>query len=194
MSNSGKLTIDRIFTPSNNTIGSHSSSTLTRRVASLAESDKTVVSPQLHHYGAYAAYERALQTIEAADAVSPGNIDAVLSIESLYTTGKGVRGYRVLVLTQSGTIELLPVVTLGALVCKERIARQTRYTLGEYAYEKALLWQESRIRLPCPIHAGRPPEEILDEPDMRKVKAGEELPLKHCSPLLEALVRSILDL
>jgi hypothetical protein len=112
----------------------------------------------------------------------------------LYTTGKGVRGYRVLVITQSRTVKLLPVVTLGALVCKERLARQMEYILGEYAYENAILWQESRIRLPCPIHAGLPPEEILDESDMRKMKEGEELPLKQCSPLLEALVRSILDL
>jgi hypothetical protein len=161
----------------------------------LAESDRTLVSPpQLHHYGEYAAYEQALQTIDAADAVSPGNIDAILSIESLYTTGKGVRGYRVLVLTQSRTVKLLSVVTLGALVCKEHLARQMEYILGEYAYENALLWQESRIRLPCPIHAGLPPEEILGESDMRKMEEGEELPLKHCSPLLEALVRSILDL
>ena len=68
------------------------------------------------------------------------------------------------------------------------------YILGEYAYENALLWQESRIRLPCPIHAGLPPEEILDESDMRKMEEGEELPLKQCCPLLEALVHSILDL
>ena len=98
----------------------------------------------------------------------------------MYTTGKGVRGYRVLVLTQSRTVKLLSVVTLGALVCKEHLARQTEYILGEYAYENALLWQESRIRLPCPIHAGLPPEEILGESDMRKLKEGEELPLKHC--------------
>ena len=68
------------------------------------------------------------------------------------------------------------------------------YILGEYAYENALLWQESRIRLPCPIHAGLTPEEILDESDMRRMEEGEELPLKQCYPLLEALVRSILDL
>jgi hypothetical protein len=153
-----------------------------------------VSPPQLHHYGEYAAYEQALQTIDAADAVFPGNMDAILSIDSLYTTGKGVSGYRVLVLTQSRTVKLLPVVALGALVCKEHLARQTEYTLGGYAYENALLWQERRIRLPCPIHAGLPPEEILDESDMRKMKEGEELPLTQCSSLLEALVRSILDL
>jgi hypothetical protein len=161
----------------------------------LAESDRTLASPpRLHHYGEYAAYEQDLQTIDAVDSVSPGNIDAILSIGSLYTTGKGVRGYRVLVLTQSRTVKLLSVVTLGALVCKERLARQMEYILGEYAYENALQWQESRIRLPCPIHAGFPPEEILDESDMRKMEEGEELPLKQCCPLLEALVCSILDL
>jgi hypothetical protein len=134
-----------------------------------------VSPPQLHHYGEYAAYEQALQTIDAADAVSPGNMDAILSIDSLYTTGKGVRGYRVLVLTQSRTVKLLQVVALGALVCKEHLARQTKYTLGEYAYENALLWQERRIRLPCPIHAGLPPEEILDESDMQKMEEGEDV-------------------
>jgi hypothetical protein len=161
----------------------------------LAESDRTLASPpRLHHYGKYAAYEQDLQIIDASDAIPPGNIDAILSIESLYTTGKGVRGYRVLVLTQSRAVKLLSVVTLDALVCKERLARQMEYILGEYAYENALLWQECRIRLPCPIHVGLPPEEILDESDMRKMEEGEELRLKQCSPLLEALVRSILDL
>ena len=142
------------------------------------------------HSGQYAAYEWTLQ-IEAVNAILPTKIDAVLSMESLYTTNEGVCGWRVLVLTQCDTVRLLQTVSLSALIVYQRIARQIQHIMGEYAYNQALSMQGRRIHLPCPIYVGFPPEEALDKSDIQRLERGEELSLEQCSPLFEAHARSI---
>ena len=127
--------------------------------------------------------------VEAADADLPKKIDAILSIESLYATAQGVRGCRILVLTHSDTTKLLQVASLSAVIVHERIARQTQYIIGKRAYTLALLMQESRICLPYPVYAGFSLEDIFDNSDVRRLEDGEELPLKQCSPLLDAHTR-----
>lgn len=166
-----------------------------RKAASFAVSDKTLVKASgPDQPDQYSAYERILQTIEALDTTLPNNIDAVVSIDSLYTTFQGVHVWRVLVLTQSDTVRLLQTVSLSALIVHARIARQMQHILGDYAYNQALSIQGRRIRLPCPIYVGFPSEEALDESDIQRLERGEELSLEQCSPLLEAHARSILNL
>jgi hypothetical protein len=182
-------TVDQASTLRNNIVDVQTPTALIRRFAS---SDKTPVETfQPDHSGQYAAYEWTLQTVEAADAILPTKIDAVLSMESLYTTNEGVRGWRVLVLTQCDTVRLLQTVSLSALIVHQRIARQIQHIMGDYAYNQALSMQGRRIRLPYPIYVGFPPEEALDKSDIQRLERGEELSLEQCSPLFEAHARSI---
>ncbi|KZM27298.1 hypothetical protein ST47_g1559 [Ascochyta rabiei] len=105
LGDSEDITVDQASTSRNNIVDFQTPTALTRRFAS---SNKTLVEAfQLDHSGQYVAYEWTLQTAEAADAILPNKIDAVLSMESLYTTNKGVCSWRVLVLTQCDTVRLL---------------------------------------------------------------------------------------
>ena len=182
-------TVDQASTSRNNIVDFQTPTALIRRFAS---SDKTLVETfQTDHSGQYAAYEWTLQTVEAVDAIPPNKTDAVLSMESLYTTNEGVCGWRVLVLTQCDTVRLLQTVSLSALIVHQRIARQIQHIMGDYAYNQALSMQGRRIRLPCPIYVGFPPEEAFDKSDIQRLERGEELSLEQCSPLFKAHARSI---
>lgn len=195
LSDSEGVKVDRTSKSRNNMVNSQSSAALKRKVSSFAVSDETLVqASRPGHSGQCAAYERTLQTVEAADAVLPNSIDAILSIESLYTTNEGVCGWRVLFLTHSDTVRLLQAVSLSALIVHKRIARQIQHILGDHAYNQALSMQGRRIRLPFPIYVGFPPEEALDECDIQRLERGKELLLEQCSLLLEAHARLILNL
>ena len=189
------MKVDRTSKSDNNIVNSQSPAAMKRRVASFDVSDETLVqASRSDHSGQCAAYEWTLQIVEAADAVLPNSIDAILSIESLYTTNQGVCAWRVLFLTHYDTVRLLQAVSLSALIVHKRIARQIQHILGDHAYNQALSMQGRRIRLPCPIYVGFSPEEALDECDIQRLERGEELSLEHCSPLLEAHARLISNL
>ncbi|UPX14893.1 uncharacterized protein EKO05_0005364 [Ascochyta rabiei] len=188
-------TVDRTSTPRVDTANLHSLTTLPHTVASSVASDKTLVKAL--HPGCFdqiAACKQTSQTIEVADAILNNSIDAVLSIEFCFATSKGVRSCRVLVLTQSDTVRLLQVVSLSALLVHKRIVRQMRYILGDHAYEQALLMQQRRIFLPCPVYSGSPTEEILGKSEIGELVKDKEVLLEQCSPLLQSYAHLILNL
>ncbi|XP_014550950.1 hypothetical protein COCVIDRAFT_20702 [Bipolaris victoriae FI3] len=116
----------------------------------------------------------------------PENVSGVIAVDSFYSTPNGVRGDKVLVATQPDTIILLEQVNLDTLLRYTRITNQLREIVGDYAYEELREYEEKRMDISDPVYQG-----IL--PDDLPIRAGEEIRLEDCSPMLEAQVRSILD-
>lgn len=110
----------------------------------------------------------------------------MIAVDSFYSTPNGVRGDKVLVATQPDTIILLEQVNLDTLLRYTRITNQLREIVGDYAYEELREYEEKRMDISDPVYQG-----IL--PDDLPIRAGEEIRLEDCSPMLEAQVRSILD-
>jgi len=116
----------------------------------------------------------------------PESVIGVVAVEAFYSTCKGVIGCGVLGMTRSDSIVHLKSVDLGALIERERIARQLQCFVGKLAYAELLRFEYKRSCVPEPVYHG-----IL--PEMLPIGVGEEISLQECSPLIQAQVDSLLN-
>jgi hypothetical protein len=125
---------------------------------------------------------------EVTDRESYDDIRAILHVEELHAAG-GVF-VKVLVLTLSDTLKVLPRANFRKLAEQERLPRQLRQVIGDSTYEKTVQKDSQRVDDEKPFLVYLSTTEMLNDLGELGLNDGEERPLRECSLALRAYAAS----